>query len=456
MVDFGFEGFESSDFDAELEEFELVKTRKMDRNFRIGQGGSIMATPLVTGGIGYFGSADNHVYAVDAETGKEKWRFRTHGQIFSTPAVDGNMVFVGSYDRNLYALSIEGKEAWRFTTGGEIASTPKVHGGLVFVGSKDGYIYALDKRTGECAWKFRTGDWIASSPEVWDGKMYIGSYDGNVYCISLEGRELWRFKTGAEIWALHQSGTVFDGTLYFSSMDGYLYAVDAITGKEKWKAKTGKYGNAIQPFVNERFVLQPSRDGILFAFSLEGEELWRFNLGNLPSGVTMHESMILIGNESGILRALSAEGEELWRFHTGGKIFGAPVLWKDRIIFGSYDCRLYAVDMQGQELWRFGTSNQTMVHLPPPHDAFELKVKKSFATDDTAEEAKYRKKKGEGSVSLSDYHISSEYATTSEYKTKSDYDVSFVMFEGALEGEEIWISDSRGLIRNSSMSSLKK
>ncbi|UCC91730.1 MAG: hypothetical protein JSV39_00440, partial [Candidatus Aenigmatarchaeota archaeon] len=36
-----------------------------------------------------------------------------------------------------------------------------------------------------------------------------------------------------------------------------------------------------------------------------------------------------------------------------------------------------------------------------------------------------------------DYHVTSEYSTTSEYKQKSDYDTSFVMFEGALEVEEI-------------------
>jgi outer membrane protein assembly factor BamB len=441
-MDFGFESFESSDFEAELEEFEVVKARKMDRNFRIGQGGSIMATPVVSGGIAYFGSADNHVYAVDAESGKEQWRFRTHGQIFSTPVLDGNMVFIGSYDRNLYALTADGKEVWRFQTGGEVASTPFVHADLVFAGSKDGYLYALDKKTGKNAWKFRTGDWIAASPTVWKEKIYVGSFDGNVYCLSLEGKELWRFKTGAEIWALHQSGTIFDGVLFFSSMDGYLYAVDAVTGREKWKAKTGKYGNAIQPLVNERFVLQPSRDGILFAFTPQGKELWRFNLGNLPSGVAFHNDRILIGNESGILRAISIDGEELWRFHTGGKIFGAPVVWKDRIIFGSYDCRLYSVDMNGEEVWRFATSNLSMVFLPPPHEAFELKVKKGTVVEDAVEEGRYKKKKGGETVSLSDYHVVSEYATTSEYRQKSDYSTSFMIFEGVLDMEEIiWTSD---------------
>lgn len=440
-MDIGFESFEPSDFETELEEFEVVKTRKMDRHFRIGDGGSVMASPALHDGVVYFGSADNYVYALDVESGKELWRFRAHGQIFSTPAISGNMLFVGSYDKNIYALTIEGKEVWRFTTGREVASSPFVHDNLVIVGSRDGYVYALDKKTGKNIWKFKTGDWVVSSPVVWKDKIYIGSFDENIYCLSLEGKELWRFKMGAEIWALHQSPTIHKGVLYFSSMDGYLYAVDADTGKEKWKVKTGKYGNAIQPFVNDMFVLQPSRDGILFAFTLSGEELWRFNLGNLPSGVTFYKDKILIGNESGILRAISTGGEELWRFHTGGKIFGCPVVWKDRIMFGSYDCRLYSVDMNGEEVWRFATSNLSMVFLPPPHEAFELKVRKGTVIEEVVEDSRYKKKKGEETVSLSDYHVTSEYATTSEYKQKSDYDTSFVMFKNVFEVEDIWNSD---------------
>lgn len=429
-MDFVFEGFE-----AELEDFELVKVRKMDRHLRLGNGGSILSNPAVHGGVIYFTSADNHVYAADAETGKEIWRFRTHGSVFSNPTISGKILFVGSYDKNLYAITLDGKELWRFAAGDKITSSPFVHENTVLIGSNDGYLYAIERQTGKEIWKFKTGDWISSSPTVWNGKIYIGSYDCNMYCLNLEGKEIWRFRMGAEIWGMHESPTVFGGVAYFSSMDGYLYAIDAETGKEIWKVKTGKYGNAVQPFVNEMFVLQPSRDGILFAFNREGKEIWRFNLGNLPAPILVHKDTIFIGNESGILRALTLEGKERWRFQTGGKIFGAIAVWKDRIYLPSYDCHLYCLNMEGEEMWRFATSDLTMVKLAPPHDAFELKVKKDITIDESAEESRYKKKKEE-TVSLSDYHVTSEYSATSEYKQKSEYDVQWV-FEGVLELEEI-------------------
>ena len=442
-MDFGFESFESSDFDAEIEDFELVKVKKMDRHLRFGEGGSVLASPAIHEGVLYFVSADNHVYAVYAETGEEKWRFRTHGPLVSTPAVSDNMLFVGSYDKNLYAISLEGKEAWRFSTGEKITSSPFVHENLVLIGSNDGYLYAVDKKSGKEIWKFRTGDWIASSPLVWEGKIYIGSYDCNMYCLNFEGKEKWRFRMGAEMWGMHESPSVYEGILYFASMDGYLYALNAETGKEIWKVMTGKYGNAIQPRVSDKFVLQPSRDGILFAFNREGKEFWRFNLGNLPGPVVVHEDTIFIGNESGILRALTLDGKEKWRFQTGGKIFGDVIIWKERIYLPSYDCHMYCLTMDGEEIWRFATSNLTKVKLAPPHDAFELKVKKEATIDEAVEESRYKKKKEEETISLSDYHVTSEYSSSSEYKTKSDYDVSFVCFEDLMKSEIIWILNQR-------------
>ena len=61
-------------------------------------------------GIVYFGSEDNHLYAVDVRTGQEKWRFEPTGEMmtspvmFSSPAVVGGMVYFGSGDGNLSAM----------------------------------------------------------------------------------------------------------------------------------------------------------------------------------------------------------------------------------------------------------------------------------------------------------------------------------------------------------------
>ncbi len=45
------------------------------------------SSPAVAGGVVYFGSLGNHLYAVDVKSGQEKWRFRTDGGVFSSPLV---------------------------------------------------------------------------------------------------------------------------------------------------------------------------------------------------------------------------------------------------------------------------------------------------------------------------------------------------------------------------------
>jgi hypothetical protein len=53
----------------------------------------------------FVGSNDNHLYALDASSGEEQWRFQTGKAVQSSPAVVDDTVFVGSDDNSIYALT---------------------------------------------------------------------------------------------------------------------------------------------------------------------------------------------------------------------------------------------------------------------------------------------------------------------------------------------------------------
>ena len=55
-------------------------------------------------GVVYFGGWDGLVYAVDALTGAERWRYKTDGQMGSSPAVVDGIVYIGSDDGSVYAI----------------------------------------------------------------------------------------------------------------------------------------------------------------------------------------------------------------------------------------------------------------------------------------------------------------------------------------------------------------
>jgi outer membrane protein assembly factor BamB len=277
----------SDDFDMELEDIEIRKTRKFDRVFRIGFGGSIDQKPALVNGIIYFGSLDHNVYAVDAETGKEVWRFKANGPIMeSSPVISENVMYIGSFDNNLYAIDIgNGEEMWRFRTGGEIYNVYPgiVYKGMVFVPSFDNFIYVLDAGTGKETWRFRAGKYglasapyihdeviyqnsregilfaldtegkelwrfksemIIAVPNVYKNRIYVGAGDRNLYCLNLEGKELWRFKSDGEV---YWYPVVWKDRVYFTSWDCHLYCIDADTGKEVWRFATSTLSQSSMP-----------------------------------------------------------------------------------------------------------------------------------------------------------------------------------------------------------------
>ena len=49
--------------------------------------GPIVTSPAISGGVVYIGSMSGHLYAIDQQTGKEKWNFKSRMPIASSAAV---------------------------------------------------------------------------------------------------------------------------------------------------------------------------------------------------------------------------------------------------------------------------------------------------------------------------------------------------------------------------------
>ncbi len=85
------------------------------------------------------------LYAFEAATGRERWRYTARGEIVGSPAVADGLVHLGSRDHSLHTLDLaSGQLRWELGTKGELTGSPVAVGGRVFVGSKDRCVYALD------------------------------------------------------------------------------------------------------------------------------------------------------------------------------------------------------------------------------------------------------------------------------------------------------------------------
>ncbi len=206
----------------------------------------VRSSPALVDKTIYFGDMKGYLYAVDAETGAEKWRFATEGvklnpaefgfdrcAIVSSPSISGDVAVFGGRDGFLYAVNRQtGKEKWRFDH--EISwviSSPAIFNETVYTGTSDGrFVQAVDLNTGKEKWRFKATETVWSSPTICDSLVYFGDGGGNVFAVNhYDGTERWRFKTKDRVFS---SPVVADGVVYIGSDDGHLYALSGATTSE--------------------------------------------------------------------------------------------------------------------------------------------------------------------------------------------------------------------------------
>lgn len=181
-------------------------------------------------------SADDKIYCLDADTGKQRWAFFTEGPVRFAPTIVGDRLFAGSDDGRVYCLSLtDGKLIWKRMIGprdrrvpgnGRMVSAWPVRGGVCVVGSgKDQTVYcaagmfpndgvfatALNAADGKPIWQTNMGELPAqgytlasasklyvptgrNNPTVFDRKtgkqLYtVNGGQGGTYCL-LTGDQL--------------------------------------------------------------------------------------------------------------------------------------------------------------------------------------------------------------------------------------------------------------------------
>lgn len=148
---------------------------------------SLETTPIVVNGVMYVTTSFNHVYALNAETGKQIWHFKHNMGPITTYCCGPN-------NRGVFP-----------------------YGDRLFMGTLDAKLVALDAKTGRLEWEVQIADpelgySETMAPTAVDGKILIGT-NGGEYGIrgfvkaydADSGKLLWTFHTTAEnsvgVWA---------------------------------------------------------------------------------------------------------------------------------------------------------------------------------------------------------------------------------------------------------------
>ena len=252
--------------------------------------------------------ADGFVAAWDADTGRERWRYRTE-PVESSPLLHGKRLFFGSWDHGVHAVNAEtGKRIWRFEGDNEINTSAAWWKRRIFIGSDSGTLYSLGAKSGKLLWSARSGSgefWYAT-PTVAYGRVYIGNTDGTMYVYGARsGRLLWARPLGSYIYG---AAAVYRRKVFVGTYDGQFYALDAATGDVVWQRDAGGTVHAA-PTVMKGLVyysicstcgseaqraVAGGTDSTYAVRARDGKRVWRFNGGKYANPVVADDERIYI------------------------------------------------------------------------------------------------------------------------------------------------------------------
>ncbi|MDG2090297.1 MAG: PQQ-dependent dehydrogenase, methanol/ethanol family [Gammaproteobacteria bacterium] len=291
------------------------------------------ASPIIVDGIMYTTAAWSVVYALNAATGEELWRYdpevdRSHAVKGCCDAVSRGVawwedrVIVGTLDGRLIAIDTEtGEEIWSRLTvdlsqAYTITGAPRVAEGLVFIGNGGaefgvrGYVTAYDIETGEQRWRFYT---VPGNP---------------AYGFESDTMEMAAETWQGEWWELGGGGTAWDSMAYDPDL-GLLYI--GTGNSSPWNPLIRSEGVGDNLFVSSIVALDADTGDYVWHYQTTPGDAWDY---------TATQHMILADLEiDGALRQVLMQAPKNGFFYvidraTGEFISGenfVPVTWADGI-----------------------------------------------------------------------------------------------------------------------------
>ncbi len=204
----------------------------------------------------FFGGGDGWLYALDALTGRVRWRFNgnppsavyrpssdvpgitNRGSIIACPAYHDGRVYLamgqdpshGDGMGRLYAIAANGTgdvthrgRLWEYTDLHRTICTPIIHDGLVYVGDNYGVVHCVDAQTGKRVWAHDQKGRIWGCMVMAGDRLYVGDEDGTVI-VYRTGRKL-DILARIEMPAPLYGAPAVAGDTMFLATAGSLYAI---------------------------------------------------------------------------------------------------------------------------------------------------------------------------------------------------------------------------------------
>ncbi len=284
----------------------------------------ITGGPGVGEGLVVVGTAKAEVVALEADSGKERWRIPISGPVLSVPRIQGDRVVVQASDNSLHGFDVhDGSRQWLYNIPLPVltvrgSGAPIIIAGHVLAGFAGGKLSLLTLREGVPRWEVTVSPPSGrselerivdpSAEPVTIGEVaFVPMYQGELAAVALRsGEVIWRRKLSS-----FAGLSVSPQALFVTDSDDRVWALDLRTGAALWK----------QEQLLHRRLSAPAVWGNLLAVGdLEGQVHWlnaedgglaaRVSVGHGPISAPLRpagDRLVVLGQD-GTLAVLARGG----------------------------------------------------------------------------------------------------------------------------------------------------
>lgn len=332
----------------------IEATVKIERNwsYNVGAGSAESSfhnlVPTLRGDTFYAASPDGYVSAIDAVSGKRKWRINADVPISGAIGAGIDVLLIGTPEGEVKGLSIDnGEELWTQKLSSEILAPPAAYGGVAVVRTIDGHVYGLSSSNGEQQWVFHRqvptltlrGN---SAPLVVDRAVVVGFANGRLVAASLtDGRVVWDVSI-AQARGVNEVERMIDidstpvlvgSVLYVSAFQGSVTALALGSRNVLWSKEVSSYTPVSAD--SDNIYVSDDEGRVIALDRLTGELIWEQTglLNRNLSGPAALDRYVVVTDFDGYAHVLSkSDGQIIGRSKvSGGRLTGPSIVHQGAI-----------------------------------------------------------------------------------------------------------------------------
>ena len=271
-----------------------------------------------------FGASDGTLLALDAKSGKERWRHRVSSEVLAAPVVAAGLVIVRTEDGRVSALSADdAAQRWAFDQSVPRLSLrgtakPVIAGNSVITAFDNGRVVSVELTTGDTQWDTAVGTPSGRSEldrmvdidgpvSVVGDDVFVASFQSHIAMLARDSGQIWWQRDFSSYRGLAVDAT----SLYATEADGAVVAMRRTDGSVSWEQKALHLRALTAPVIDEQALVVGDFDGYVHWLSaVDGSFLARAKTDGerISNPPLVADGMVFVQTDGGKLIAFKTKG----------------------------------------------------------------------------------------------------------------------------------------------------